>query len=170
METDGVPEETIGFNGLLNGNGSQNYKATDTSLGNTTLGDATDPVAGSPWYGDVGCQKLLTVAQEAKDAGIIVIMIGYGDANTAKCKKNYSNGTFSGNNVDDTLASAASPKSVGVPSQANNDCSTTTGANAENTDGDYYFCAASGAQLSGIFSTAVSQLTNRTKFVKMPGS
>lgn len=170
METDGVPEETIGFNGLLNGNGSQNYVATDKSLGSTSLTDATDPVAGSPWYGDVGCANLLAVANAAKAAGITVIMIGYGDANTAKCKKNYSNGTFSGNNVDDTLASAASNGLNGLPSLADHDCSTAAGAAAENSDNDNYFCAATGAQLSGIFATAVSQLTATTKFVKMPGS
>jgi hypothetical protein len=170
METDGVPEETISFNGYQTGTSGTNYKDTNTSLGSTSLSDATDPVDGAPGSGDIGCQNLLTVAANAKAAGIIVIMIGYGDANTAKCKKNYSNGTFSGNNVDDTLAAAASPMPGGAPSTANNDCSTTAGAAKENSDGDFYFCAATGAQLAGIFSTAVSQITSTTKFVKMPGS
>ena len=168
METDGVPEESIGFNGYLVGTNPPFYKDSNTSLGSTSLNNADDPVAGSPWNGDVGCQNLLTVAANAKAAGITVIMIGYGDANTAKCKKDYNNGTFSGANVRDVLAAAASPAPNGSPSTANNDCSTTAGAAKENSDGDYYFCAASASQLAGIFSTAVSQLTSTTKFVQMP--
>jgi Flp pilus assembly protein TadG len=171
METDGVPEESIGFNGyLVNSSSPPLYKDSNTSLGNVTLGDATDPVSGSPWNGDIGCTKLATVAQEAKDAGITVIMIGYGDANTAKCKKNYNNGTFSGTPVDEVLAAAASPAPNGLASLADTNCSTVDGANAENSDGDFYFCAANGAQLAGIFSTAVAQLSSKTKFVRMPGS
>jgi Putative Flp pilus-assembly TadE/G-like len=171
METDGVPEESIAFNGyLVNSSNPPLYKDTNTSLGSTNLTDATDPVSGSPWNGEIGCNNLKTVAAKAKAAGITVIMIGYGDANTAKCNKNYNNGTFSGSSVDDVLAAAASPAPNGSASTANNDCSTTTGAAKENSDGDFYFCAATGAQLSGIFSTAVSQLSSTTKFVKMPGS
>ena len=172
METDGVPEESIAFNGYLTGTNPPLYKDTNTSLGSTNLNatDATDPVSGSPWNGEIGCNNLKTVAAKAKAAGITVIMIGYGDANTAKCNKNYSNGTFSGSSVDDVLAAAASPAPNGSASTANNNCSTVAGAAAENSDGDFYFCAATGAQLSGIFSTAVSQLSSTTKFVKMPGS
>jgi hypothetical protein len=170
METDGVPEESIGFNGYLDGQYSQYYTASDKSLGNVSLNDSSDPVAGSPWYGGTGCTNLLAVAKEAKDAGITVIMIGYGQANTAKCSVNYSNGTTSGANVRDVLAEAASNAPNGTASTANTNCATTAGADAENSDGDFYFCAATGAQLSGIFSTAVSQITSTTKFVKMPGS
>jgi hypothetical protein len=171
METDGVPEESIAFNGYLTGTNPPLYKDTNTSLGSTDLTNANDPVSGAPTKGDIGCQNLLTVAANAKAAGITVIMIGYGDANTAKCKKQYSPSvSYSGNNVDDTLAAAASPAPNGTASTANNDCSTTAGANAENNDGDFYFCAASASQLAGIFSTAVSQITSTTKFVKMPGS
>ncbi len=169
METDGVPEETIGFNGYLDGRGTEYYTASDQSLGDVSLNDSSDPVAGSPWYGGTGCDNLLKVADEAKKAGITVIMIGYGQANTAKCSVNYNNGTTSGENVRDVLAAAASNAPNGNPSVAG-DCSTTQKANAVNTDGDFYFCAASGAQLAGIFSTAVSQIASGTKFVRMPGS
>ena len=171
METDGVPEESIGFNGyLVNSSGPPLYKDSNTSTGSTNLTDATDPVSGSPWNGEQGCTNLKTVAANAKAAGITVIMIGYGQANTAKCSVNYNNGTTSGSNVDDVLAAAASPAPNGSASTANNDCTTTAGAAAENADGDFYFCAANGAQLAGIFSTAVSQITSTTKFVRMPGS
>ena len=168
METDGVPEETEGFNGYLVGNSGTLYKDTNTSKGDTLLTDGLDPTSGNPASGDVGCANLLSVASAAKAAGITVIMVGYGDANTAKCKKNYSNGTYSGNNVDDTMAAAASPTAAGTPSAANNDCTTTAGAAAENADGDNYFCAASGSQLAGIFSTAINQINNTTKFIKLP--
>jgi hypothetical protein len=170
METDGVPEESIGFNGYLTGTNPPLYKDSNTSLGSTDLGNASDPVSGSPWNGDIGCTNLTDVATKAKAQGITVIMIGYGDANTAKCKKNYNNGTFSGTPVDEVLAAAASPAPSGLASQADNNCSTVDGANKENSDGDFYFCAANGAQLAGIFSTAVSQITSTTKFVRMPGS
>ena len=170
METDGVPEESIAFNGyLVNSSGPPLYKDTNTSLGNVSLSDSTDPVSGSPWNGEQGCTNLKTVAKEAKDAGITVIMIGYGQANTAKCSVNYNDGTTSGSNVRDVLAEAASPGPKGA-STADTNCATVGGANQENTDGDFYFCAANAAQLAGIFSTAVSQITSTTKFVKMPGS
>lgn len=169
METDGVPEESIGFNGYLNGNSSQYYTASNKSLGNTSISaDNSDPVSGSPWNGEIGCTNLKTVAAAAKAAGITVIMIGYGIANTAKCNRDYNGGPYTGSNVDDVLAAAASPKADGTASAADNNCSTTAGANAENTDGDNYFCAANGTQLGSIFATAVSQITSTTKFVKMP--
>jgi len=171
METDGVPEESIAFNGyLVNSSSPPLYKDSNTSLGSTNLTDATDPVSGSPWNGELGCTKLKTVAANAKAAGITVIMIGYGQANTAKCSVNYNNGTTSGSNVDDVLAAAASPAPNGSPSLADWNCSDPLQAAKENSDGDFYFCAANGAQLAGIFSTAVAQITSTTKFVKMPGS
>ena len=119
----------------------------------------------------MGCTNLSDVAKAAKDAGITVIMIGYGDANTAKCKKNYTTNppTYSGGNVDDVLAAAASAAPNGLVSKAD-PTAHRSGAIDENSDGDFYFCAANGAQLAGIFSTAVSQIASGTKFVKMPGS
>lgn len=168
METDGVPEESIGFNGYLNGTSSQYYTASNKALGSTSItADNTDPVSGSPWNGELGCTNLKTVAANAKAAGITVIMIGYGLANTAKCNRDYNGGPYTGSNVRDVLAASASNAPDGSPSVAGN-CSTTAGANAENTDGDFYFCAASATQLSGIFATAVSQISSTTKFVKMP--
>jgi hypothetical protein len=169
METDGVPEESIGFNGYLNGTNSQKYVATDKSLGSTDLTNDKDPVSGSPWNGEIGCTNLKTVAANAKAAGITVIMIGYGLANTAKCNRDYNGGAYTGSQVDNVLAEASSNAPNGDVSKADNDCSTTAGANKENTDGDFYFCAASGAQLAGIFTTALKQAQGgTTKFIKMP--
>ncbi len=168
METDGVPEETIGYNGYLTNYGSLYYTATDTSKGSTSLSDNTDPVSGDPSRGDVGCENLLKVADNAKAAGITVIMIGFGLANTAQCKKNYYNGTYSGANVRDVLAAAASPDKSGAASTANK-CNTAASVAAENSDNDYYFCATTGTELAGIFKTAFALAsTDRTKFVQMP--
>lgn len=170
METDGVPEESIGFNGRLT-SGSMYYTATDKSLGSTTLNltDSSDPVSGSPWNGELGCTKFKDVAQKAKDAGITVIMIGYGLANTAKCNRDYNGGPYTGSQVDDVLAAAASNAPDGSVSKADHNCSTTSGADDENSDGDFYFCAATGAQLSAIFTTALKAAQGgNTKFVKMP--
>lgn len=169
METDGVPEESIGFNGRLTTASNPFYTATDKSLGSTALTNNLDPVSGSPWNGEQGCTNLKTVAANAKAEGITVIMIGYGLANTAKCNRDYNGGPYTGSQVDDVLAAAASNAPNGEPSKADNNCSTTAGATAENNDGDFYFCAATGAQLAGIFSTALKAAqSGTTRFVKMP--
>jgi hypothetical protein len=173
METDGVPEETEGFNGYITGTSGTKYTDTTASgKGNTGLGDGIDPTAGNPSSGDVGCTNLASVAKAAKDAGIIVIMIGYGIANTAKCKKDYTHNppTYSGSNVDDVMAAAASDGNNGQVSKADHDCTKTQGAIDENGDGDNYFCAASATQLSSIFGMAMNQLSTHTKFIKMPGN
>ena len=171
METDGVPEESIGFNGYLNGTSSQKYVATDKSLGSTDINnwDDSDPVSGSPWNGELGCTKLKTVAANAKALGITVIMIGYGLANTAKCNRDYNGGPYTGSQVDEVLAAASSNAANGTASKADHDCTKTAEADKENTDGDFYFCAASGAQLAGIFTTALKRAQGgTTKFIKMP--
>ena len=85
METDGVPEETIGYNYTAPKNSSNtSYKDTDPrGLGSTNLTptDATDPVSGNPSTGgELGCTKLKTVADQAKTLGITVIMVGDGRA------------------------------------------------------------------------------------------
>jgi hypothetical protein len=165
METDGVPEETIAYNSApLQGHGLR-ARATSTSSK-----DASDPTSGNPNKnvgGDTGCANLLTVATQAKVLGITVIMIGYGDANTARCN---------GSHLDELQLCQGRPGRGRVACQrsgehsAVGDCSDPAVAAAENSDNDFYFCAATGAQLAGIFSTAMSQMTSTTKFVKMPGS
>ena len=66
-----------------------------------------------------------------------------------------------------TLAGAASPVN-GVPSVANSNCSTTAEQAAENADGDYFFCAASGSDMATIFRTALSQTSKGIKLMKLP--
>lgn len=44
------------------------------------------------------------------------------------------------------------------------------GANqtAENSDGDYFFCAATGTDMASIFTTALSQVSKGIKLVRIP--
>ncbi len=65
------------------------------------------------------------------------------------------------------LAAAASPVE-GVPSTANNTCSTNAERLAENADGDYFFCAATGTDMAPIFRTALSQASKGVKLLRMP--
>ena len=140
FETDGQPNES-GTN-QITGNAS-----IDTSnVGNSNSG--------------LACQNFQAVATAAKAAGILIVTVSFGDANTATCG---SGSTLQ--NVRDVLASAASPKSQGVPSAAS-DCSTAAGRTAENTDGDFFFCAAGGAELSGIFTTAVGQISGSARIIE----
>lgn len=73
-----------------------------------------------------------------------------------------------GNTVTSVLASVASPGSGGAPSADNNDCGTTAGRAAENTDGDYFFCGASGTDMSPIFKSALSQASSGIKLLRLP--
>lgn len=163
METDGVPEETIGYNGTF---GSTTYKWTTAWGSDATrllLGNSLDPSSRNPGSpgGNAGCSNLLTVAQEAKDAGILVIMVGYGDAtkSTQHCDKYNSNNSSI---ARDVLAQAASPYN-GRASKALDDCV------AANSDKDNYFCAANGADLAKIFPTIMNQVsTYYTRLVQMP--
>ena len=70
--------------------------------------------------------------------------------------------------VRDTLAAAASASTSGAPSQANHNCATSAGQLAENADGDYFFCAASGTDMAPIFQTALSQVSQGIKLMRMP--
>ncbi len=69
--------------------------------------------------------------------------------------------------VNSTLAAAASPVD-GVPSVADNSCANAAQQLAENSDGDYFFCAASGSDMAPIFKTALSQVTKGIRLLKLP--
>jgi hypothetical protein len=73
-----------------------------------------------------------------------------------------------GENVTGVLASVASPTSAGSPSANNNDCGTTAGRAAENSDGDYFFCASTGTDMAPIFKTALSQAGSGIKLIRLP--
>ena len=72
----------------------------------------------------------------------------------------------SSKNVRDVLAAAASPHpGTGAASTANS-CSGSSAVAAENADGDYFFCAANGSELSDLFRTAISQVSKGVRLVE----
>lgn len=152
FETDGQPDE------LLTG-------------GSTSIGDSNDLGGGRNTYGNTngkkGCDNFAAVAEQAKKEGITVLVIGFGAARSASCEKP-GNNTPRSPWVRDYLASAASPSSTGVTSQAESDCDTSAERSDENEDDDYYFCAASGSELGPIFATAINAVTESIKLIEMP--
>ncbi len=141
FETDGQPNESI-------------------TGGSTSLGSATDIGAGSD--GNLACANMKTVAQNAKDANILIVTVAY-NLSTDKCGSGISSPT-----VAAALAAAASPKAPGVPSTYDYDCSTSAGRIGENADGDYFFCGASGDDLASLFKTAFGQLSGGIRLMRMP--
>ena len=69
--------------------------------------------------------------------------------------------------INEVLAKAAGGQDID-PSVANNHCSTATERSAENSDGDFYFCAATGDALGPVFITALSQVTSGIKLINLP--
>lgn len=138
FETDGIPNE-------------------DNDPGTTALATA----------GDVGstntttaCNNFRTVATNAKAQGILIVTVGFGDAISQNCTGSGSANTY--------LAEAASPDTAGNLSRADTNCATTAGRTAENTDGDFYFCAATGSEFSAIFQTAIAQISKSIRLVPLP--
>ncbi|WP_442543655.1 pilus assembly protein TadG-related protein [Arthrobacter sp. KN11-1C] len=135
-----------------------------------TDGEPNEPdVAGSTSVstpGDIGssngitaCNNLLAVAADAKARGILIITVGY-NLGTARCGG-------SGAYVRDVLAAAASPDSQGNPSTANA-CSTAAQITAENSDGDYFYCAGSGTALGPIFLSAINAISGNSHLIQIP--
>ncbi|MFJ4168159.1 pilus assembly protein TadG-related protein [Paenarthrobacter sp. NPDC089714] len=140
LETDGEPNE-------------QNITGGTTALSNSGDLGTTN--------GATACQNLKDVATNAKAQGLLIITVAFGDANSARC-------TTGGSYVRDVLAAAASPKSAGVPSAASNDCSTTALRATENADGDFFFCAATGAEMGPIFASAVNAISTSSRLIRLP--
>ncbi|MFE4227504.1 pilus assembly protein TadG-related protein [Arthrobacter sp. NPDC056886] len=141
LETDGQPNE-------------QNVAASDNSL-NTANDIGTTNAA-------VACSNLKAVAANAKAEGLLIVTVAFGDATTAQCG---TGGEF----VRNVLAGSASPDSHGNPSTSNNDCSTASLRSAENSDGDFFFCAASGSELGPIFVSAVNTISSNSRLIRIPG-
>lgn len=143
LETDGRPEE------LWNSAASAKTLDNDYDVASTT--------------GSTACQNLIDISQMAKNAGILVITIGHGNANTFTCN---TNGT--GSKVRDVLAKSASPTVAGAASAAGT-CGTQAQIDAENADGDWYFCAADGDDLAGVFLTAMGSISGHGRLMNLPG-
>lgn len=135
FETDGQPNESI-------------------DGGSASLDMPGDIGAGG--NGVTACNNLRQVAQNAKNANILVITIAY-NLGGEHC------GGSSTSLVTDTLAASASGSSV-----ADNPCQTLAQQTAENSDGDYFFCAASGTEMAPIFKTALSQASKGIKLILLP--
>jgi Flp pilus assembly protein TadG len=139
FETDGIPNE---------GN----------DPGTTVLATAGDIGSSNT---TTACNNFKAVATNAKAQGILIVTVGFGDAISQNCTGSGSANTY--------LAEAASPDTSGNPSRADTNCATAAGRTAENSDGDFYFCAATGSEFSRIFQTAIGQITKSIRFVPLPG-
>ena len=147
FETDGAPQE------LFNSDSSAVSLTNDLDIG----------VAGD--FQKQSCNNLVEIARQAKNAGITIITIGIGAINKATC----GSGSTSMNARDMLAATASNSKITGKPSDAY-DCTQTGKTEAENSDGDYYFCAATSAQLKGVFLAAMGTLTDKSKLMRLPNA
>ncbi len=139
FETDGEPNETA-------------------LPGTTSLADPVDLGASN---GTTACNNLKTVAANAKAQGVLIVTVAFGDANTKLCASG-------GEPVRQVLAAAASPDTQGNASTADNACSTAAERSAENSDGDFFFCAATGSELGAIFVAAVNAVSPNTRLIRIP--
>jgi hypothetical protein len=158
---------TVGYN--LNNStlcGDNNYvwndndKVKDVAGGTTYLSKVTTPSGtqitdGSCVSGN-GTQAspyvLLTTCKQNVVLNYTTNVIVQGSGNSA---------------VPDVLAGAAGGQGIDASTNSN-DCSSTTGRTAENSDGDFFFCAASGDDMGSIFVTALSQVSSGIKLINLP--
>jgi hypothetical protein len=147
FETDGSPDEIF--------TNASSDSAAQLSLSNSDdIGSTDDSRA---------CSNFAKVAQNAKAAGITIITIGFGGVNSATCGSGSKT-------VRSVLAGAASTQtSVTGSGVADSTCSTDADVAAENSDGDFYYCAKSSLDLSSVFTAALGQLTGGTKFMAIDG-
>lgn len=139
FETDGEPnEQTIAGSTSLNVSGD---------IGSTN--------------GTTACNNLKQVATSTKAQDVLIVTVAFGDATTAQCSS-------SGELVRNILAAAASPDSQGNPSDADNNCSTPALRAVENSDGDFFFCAASGTELGPIFVSAINAINPNSRLIRIP--
>jgi hypothetical protein len=118
---------------------------------------AAKPAWGSS-SGPTACSHATQAAADAKAAGVIVVTIAY-DADSETCGGG-------GTRLLDELAAMASPTATG-PSTSNG-CSSPALVAAENSDGDYFFCAAQPSDLASIFQTAAITIAGGSRLMWMP--
>lgn len=141
FETDGEPNE-------------QNITAGTTSLNSSGDIGSTN--------GTNACNNLKQVAVNTKAEKVLIVTVAFGDATSARC-------TTGGELVRNVLAAAASPDSHDNPSDADNDCSTPALRAVENSDGDFFFCAANGTELGPIFVSAINAISPTSHLIRIPG-
>lgn len=155
----GTPKKVIIFE--TDGSPSEIFNSDSSAL---SLSNSLD--VGSAGNGQMkSCDNFTQIASEAKAQGIRLIMIGVGAVNMATCGTSKYNYKY----VRDVLASAASPTKSGKASDAL-DCTVAGNTEAENSDGDNYFCAASSADLKSVFISAFGSLTEKSKLMALPNA
>ena len=130
--------------------------------------ESSNPGGGAPYSnnGNTACNNAVSEAQSAKSAGIIVITIAF------RLENVHCDGS-STPLVTTKLAAMASPLSNGTPSVddgggAGAGCNTTARIDGENSDGDYFFCTPTAAQLTPIFQTAAASVVQGTRLIRLP--
>ncbi|WP_110206576.1 TadE/TadG family type IV pilus assembly protein [Nocardioides daejeonensis] len=144
FETDGQPNETL------------NSAAVD-------LASSGEPGGGS--NGNTACSRFLDVATRAKAAGILVVTVAY-NLGTLECDGDKRSGNA--RRVTAVLAEAASVDSTGAASDADNACTTVALRAAENSDGDHFYCAASGDDMASLFTSAISAAGQGIRLLRLP--
>jgi hypothetical protein len=155
----GVPQKVIIFE--TDGSPSEILSSDPTAL---TLDNDLD-IGYSGNGQKKSCENFTAIANFAKAKGIRLITIGVGAVNAATC------GTSGGTTiwVRDVLAAAASPTKAGKPSDAY-DCTKAGKTEDENSDGDNYFCAATSADLKGVFLAAMGSLNEKSTLMRLPNA
>jgi hypothetical protein len=145
--TDGVPNEQ------------------DRNVGDSTADDLDNDKNIGDHDEDDACDNAQAVAANAKDKGIIVATIAYRMTAGDECDNSRT--------VLDSLAAMASPRADGTPSVDDGGglgagCDTLAKVDGENSDGDYFFCAATPESLKPIFVTAAVTVAGGTRLMWMP--
>jgi hypothetical protein len=70
--------------------------------------------------------------------------------------------------VNSVLADASGGQGLDAATVDSGNCSTATSRAAENADGDFFFCGASGDDMGPIFVTALSQVSSGIKLINLP--
>ena len=157
FETDGQPDEVL-------------------DAGSTTLTTSGDVGTGRNFYGspngERGCNNLDTMADQVKAAGVLIVTIGFGDANAAPCERAITSSgaarTPRAPWARNFLSAAASPDVNGAASDADNTCGNVAERTTENGDGDFYYCAATGSELGPIFTAALNAVSGSIKLIRLP--
>jgi hypothetical protein len=147
----GTPRKVI----IFETDGQPNEQFTNSS---TPLTGTAYP--GNP-NGEKACENLVKVADNAKAEDILVITVAF-NLTTQRC------GGSSGPTVTGTLAAAASADKTGAASDADTDCASSASRAAENADGDFFFCAASGDDMSSLFVTAIGSASGGIRLIRLP--
>jgi Flp pilus assembly protein TadG len=121
---------------------------------------------GTPNYGvgtasNYTCQQASTEATAAKAAGIEVFTIGFGLVATDTCPD--ASGFWKSKPATNVLADMAT-----LSADDKGGCTTQANADAENADGDHFFCQPKTAQLTSIFQTVASAASGSTRLISVP--